>query len=92
MYYGTADPDADPVVGPTLCLTSMLKRVDVAVYTIIEDWVENGVWNTGFDLLYSFNLSNEGVDYEVNTDLLTLDPSIISAVEDVTVPDAIYWT
>jgi basic membrane protein A len=99
MYYGTADPNnPEP---PTLCLTSMLKRVDVAVYTIIEDWVENGVWQTGFDLLYAFNLANDGVGYEVNTDLLTLDPAIISAVEafkalivagNITVPDAIYWT
>ncbi|MFW9813166.1 MAG: BMP family protein [Candidatus Thorarchaeota archaeon] len=99
MYLGTADPtDPQP---PTLCLTSMLKKVWVAVYTVIEDWVIDGTWNTGFDLLYAFNLANDGVGYEVNTDLLTLDPSIISAVEalkadiiagTITVPDAIYWT
>ena len=101
MYYGTADPDADPVVGPTLCLTSMLKRVDIAVYTIIEDWVVDATWNTGYDLLYTFNLANDGVGYEVNEDLLTLDPAIISAVEDfkaeivagnIVVPSEIYWT
>ncbi|TFH01277.1 MAG: BMP family ABC transporter substrate-binding protein [Candidatus Thorarchaeota archaeon] len=101
MYYGTADPEADPVVGPTLCLTSMLKRVDVAVYTIIEDWVVDGTWATGYGLLYSFNLVNGGVGYEVNTDLLTLDAGIISQVEafkaliiagNITVPSAIYWT
>lgn len=98
MYYGTADP-ATPVA-PTLCLTSMLKRVDVAVYTIIEDWVEDGNWNTGYALLYSFNLVNGGVGYEVNEDLLTLDPAIITAVEEfkddiiagtIIIPDAIYW-
>jgi basic membrane protein A len=99
MYYGTADP-ATPVA-PTLCLTSMLKRVDVAVYTIIEDWVVDGTWNTGFDLLYAFNLANNGVGYEINTDLLTLPSSVITAVNNfkaaiiagnVTIPDAIYWT
>jgi len=100
MYYGTADPEAATVVGPTLCLTSMLKRVDVAVYTIIEEWVVDGTWETGFGLYYSFNLVNGGVGYEVNEDLLTLAPAIISAVEDfkadiiagtITIPQAIYW-
>ncbi len=99
MYYGTADPD-NPVA-PTVCLTSMLKRVDVAVYTVIEDWVHDGVWKTGFDLLYSFNLANNGVGFEINTDLLTLPTSVLNTVNafkaeivagNVTVPDAIYWT
>jgi basic membrane protein A len=99
MYYGTADP-ATPVA-PTLCLTSMLKRVDVAVYTIIKDWVVDGTWNTGFDLLYSFNLVNGGVGYEVNTALLTLPGPVITAVENfkaaiiagnITIPNEIYWT
>lgn len=99
MFYGTANPDVP--VAPTLCLTSMLKRVDVAVYTIIEDWVVDGTWATSYGLLYAFNLANNGVGYEINEDLLTLDPAIISAVEDfkaliiagtITVPDAIYWT
>ena len=99
MYYGTANPD-NPVA-PTLCLTSMLKRVDVAVHTIIEDWVVDSIWGTDYDLLYYFTLANNGVGYEINTDLLTLDPAIITAVENfkadiiagiVVVPDAIYWT
>jgi len=99
MYLGTADPDIP--VAPTLCLTSMLKRIDVAVYTIIEDWVVNATWNTGFDLIYAFNLANGGVGYEVNEDLLTLDPAIISEVEafkaliiagTIVVPDAVFWT
>jgi basic membrane protein A len=99
MYYGTADPEnPEP---PTLCLTSMLKRVDIAVYTIIEDWVEDGTWQTGFGLLYSFNLANDGVGYEVNEDLLTLPTAVVDAVDDfkdlivagtIVVPDAIYWT
>lgn len=101
MYYGTADPEADPVVGPTLCLTSMLKRVDVAVYTIIEDWVVDGTWATGYGLLYAFNLANDGVGFEINEDLLTLPPSVITAVNNfkaaiiagtVVVPSEIYWT
>jgi len=98
MYYGTADP-LNPVA-PTVCLTSMLKRVDVAVYTLIEDWVVDGTWATGYGLLYAFNLANDGVGYEVNEDLLTLDPAIIVEVEalkaaiiagTVVVPDAVYW-
>ena len=99
MYYGTADPN-NPAP-PTLCLTSMLKRVDVAIYTIIEDWVVDGTWKTGYDLLYAFNLANDGVGYETNTALLTLPPAVITAVNafkalivagNITVPSAIYWT
>jgi len=99
MYLGTADP-ANPEP-PTVTLTSMLKRVDVAAYNIIEQWVIDGVWDTGYDLIYSFNLVNGGVGYEINTDLLTLPPAIISEVEDfkaeiiagnVIVPDDYFWT
>jgi len=99
MYYGTADP-ADPQP-PTLCLTSMLKRVDVAVYDVISDWVIGGTWKTGFDLLYTFNLANNGVGFEINTALLTLPTSVLNTVNNfkaaiiahnVTIPDAIYWT
>ena len=99
MYLGTAD-STNPVP-PTVTLTSMLKRVDVAAYNLIESWVIDGVWDTGFDLIYSFNLVNGGVDYEINTDLLTLDPAIIVEVEafkaliiagTVVVPDDYFWT
>lgn len=98
MWYGTADPE-NPAP-PTLCLTTMLKQVDVAVYDIIEEWVEDATWATGYGLLHTFNLANNGVGYEVNTDLLTLDPSIITAVEafkaliiagTVVVPQTLYW-
>ena len=98
MYYGTADPE-NPAP-PTLCLTSMLKRVDVAAYSIIDDWVQNGIWETGFGLIHTFNLTNNGVGFEINTDLLTLPPSVITAVNafkalivagTIVVPDAIYW-
>ena len=99
MFYGTADPGTP--VAPTLGLTSMLKRVDVAVYTIIEEWVVDESWATGYGLLHTFGLANNGVGYEVNTDLLTLDPAIIAEVEafkaliiagTIVVPDAIFWT
>jgi len=99
MYYGTANPQ-NPVA-PTLCLTSMLKRFDVAVHTIIEDWVVDGTWQTSYDLLYIFDLANNGVGYEINEDLLILAPAIIAEVEafkaliiagTVVVPDTIYWT
>jgi basic membrane protein A len=98
MYIGTANPD-NPVA-PTLCLTSMLKRFDIAVHTIIEEWVVDGTWNTGYDLLHTFGLANNGVGYEVNTALLTLNPAIVAEVEafkaliiagTVVVPDAVYW-
>jgi basic membrane protein A len=99
MYLGCADTE-NPVA-PTLGLTSMLKRVDVAAYNLIEQWVVDGVWDTGFDLIYSFNLVNGGVGYEVNTDLLTLPPAVISEVEafkaeiiagNVVIPDDYFWT
>ena len=99
MYLGCADTE-NPVA-PTLGLTSMLKRVDVAAYNLIESWVIDGVWDTGYDLIYSFNLVNGGVGYEVNTDLLTLPPAVISEVEafkaeiiagNVVIPDDYFWT
>lgn len=75
MYLGCADPDnpAPPTVG----LTSMLKRVDVAVYTTIKA-VHDGTFSGGFSV---FNLSNGGLGYETNSTLLTLDPAIITAVD-----------
>lgn len=95
MYLGCADPD-NPAP-PTLGLTSMLKRVDVAVKSIMHEAVL-GTWVGGVQI---FNLANGGVDYEINTDLLTLPTSVINVVEDfkaaiingsVTVPDDVYWT
>jgi basic membrane protein A len=99
MWYGTADPE-NPAP-PTLCITTMLKMVDVAVYDIIEEWVIDGTWQTGFGLLHTFNLANNGVGYEINTELLTLPTSVTDAVADfkaeiiagtVVVPSEIYWT
>ena len=75
MYLGCADPD-NPAP-PTIGLTSMLKKVDVAVYEVIKD-VYDGVFAGGVKV---FNLANGGLDYEVNTALLTLDDTIITTVE-----------
>lgn len=66
MYLGCVDPDnPEP---PTLCLTSMLKRVDVAAYDMMYDAVL-GTWTSG---LKFYDLSNDGHDYEVDEDLLTI--------------------
>ncbi|MHA1958996.1 MAG: BMP family lipoprotein [Candidatus Thorarchaeota archaeon] len=101
MWLGTATADFDNPVPPTLCLTTMIKAVDVAIHDIIEEWVVDESWATGFGLLHTFDLSNDGHDYEVDTDLLTLDPAIITEVEalkaaiiagTVVVPDDVYWT
>jgi len=75
MYLGCENPSV--VIPPTVGLTSCLKRVDVAVYNTIES-VVLGTFTGGFSV---FNLANGGHDYEVNSYLLTLDPSIITAVE-----------
>ncbi|MEM2142979.1 MAG: BMP family ABC transporter substrate-binding protein [Candidatus Thorarchaeota archaeon] len=92
MYLGCADPNNPQP--PTVGLTSMLKRVDVAVYSIIKDVYLNQ-FTGGIKV---FNLANGGLDYEINTDLLTLPTSVIQAVEalkaaiiagTVTVPDTL---
>ena len=95
MYLGCADPENPEA--PTLVMTTMLKRVDVAVYNVIEQVVD-GAYTGG---LMFFSLSNGGIDYEVNSDLLVIDPGILIAVNTlkysiiagtVTVPSEIYWT
>ncbi len=63
---------------PGSVLTSMLKRVDVAVYNAFMD-VKNDKWTTGFNVL---GLKEGGVDYAVddnNMKLVTADMK--SAVE-----------
>ena len=57
-------------IAPGHVLTSMLKRVDVAVYDAFDD-VRNGEWSAGFEVL---GLAEGGVDYamdEHNADLVT---------------------
>jgi basic membrane protein A len=79
-----------------IILTSMLKRVDTAVYNAVQQVVEDD-WQTGFVVL---GLAEEGVDYAVNefndndqllsgeiqTKLDELKQAIIDG--DITVPDA----
>jgi basic membrane protein A len=77
MYLGCANPN-DPAP-PTLGLTSMIKRVDVAVYTVIQR-VYQGTFTGGAN---TFNLANNGLGYETNTTLLTLPPATITAVENL---------
>ncbi len=77
MYLGCEDTNnPEP---PTVGLTSMLKRVDVAVYNTIESVVQ-GTFQAGIQV---FNLANNGLGYEVNEELLTLPASVISTVEDL---------
>ncbi|MFP5351303.1 MAG: BMP family protein [Actinomycetota bacterium] len=87
----TASPEEQKLI-----LTSMLKRVDTAVYDAIKNVVEDS-WVTGF---ISLGLAEEGVDYAVNEyndneDLLSSDiqakldefkQQIIDG--EITVPDA----
>ncbi|MDF1541079.1 MAG: BMP family ABC transporter substrate-binding protein [Candidatus Thorarchaeota archaeon] len=77
MYLGCENPSV--VIPPSVGLTSMLKRVDIAVYDTIASVVD-GTFAGGFSV---FNLGNGGLGYEVNTRLLTLDPAIITAVENL---------
>ncbi len=95
MYLGcenTTSPEP-----PTVCLTSMLKRVDIATYDLMHDAVI-GTWVSG---LKFYDLSNGGHDYEVNEALLTLPEDVITQVEMVrtgimngtyVVPNDVYWT
>ncbi|MFW9849216.1 MAG: BMP family protein [Candidatus Thorarchaeota archaeon] len=94
MYVGCADPNnpAPPTVG----LTSMLKRVDVAVYRAIQDVIA-GTFSGG---VAAYSLSNGGLGYEINEDLLVLPQNVIDTANQlrldivaglVTVPDTKYW-
>jgi basic membrane protein A len=74
MYLGCANPNSP--APPTLGLTSMLKRVDVAVYTIIQS-VVTGTFTGGPK---TFNLANDGVGFEQNPALLNLTAPVLTAV------------
>jgi len=66
------------MVKPGFVLTSMVKRVDNAVYNIVQD-VVNGRFSTG---IHVFGLDKDGVGYamdEFNRDLIT--PEMIEEVE-----------
>ncbi|MHA1881778.1 MAG: BMP family lipoprotein [Candidatus Thorarchaeota archaeon] len=77
MYIGCDDPENPEA--PTIGLTSMLKRIDVAIYETIKQ-VYEGTFDGGIDV---YTLTNGGVDYEINEDLLTLPAAVITAVEDL---------
>lgn len=67
------------MVKPGFVLTSMVKRVDNAVYAIIQD-VVNGQFKTGFHV---YGLNEDGVGYamdENNKDLVT--PEMVQQVEE----------
>ena len=67
------------MVKPGFVLTSMVKRVDNAVYAIIQD-VVNGQFKVGFHV---YGLNEDGVGYamdENNKDLVT--PEMIQQVEE----------
>jgi basic membrane protein A and related proteins len=60
------------MVKPGFVLTSMVKRVDNAVYQIVKD-VKNGQFKAG---LHVFGLESDGIGYSIdehNKDLLTAD-------------------
>ncbi|MHA1481019.1 MAG: BMP family lipoprotein [Candidatus Thorarchaeota archaeon] len=77
MYLGCADPE-NPV-SPTIGLTSMLKRVDVAIYETIKQVIEE-TFDGGIDV---YTLANGGIGYEVNVDLYALPSAVITAVEEL---------
>ncbi len=75
MYMGCADPD-NPAP-PTAVLTSMVKRVDLAVKWIIGQ-VVGGSYAGG--TLSFWTLANGGVEMEINTTLLTLPAAHLNTV------------
>jgi basic membrane lipoprotein Med (substrate-binding protein (PBP1-ABC) superfamily) len=66
MWFGTSSYD-DPAgaTAPTFALTSMLKRVDVACFTAIED-AFNGDLDSTSGSIEVYNLANGGHDWEMN--------------------------
>ncbi|MFW9846738.1 MAG: BMP family protein [Candidatus Thorarchaeota archaeon] len=78
MYLGTEDP-SDPV-GPSLIMTSMIKKVNVAVYEAIKDACYDEDFAGG---LKEFDIANGGIDYEVNSTLLQIDQDILSVVDEL---------
>ncbi|MBC6456863.1 BMP family ABC transporter substrate-binding protein [Actinomadura sp. HBU206391] len=61
--YQTAEPDQKPYI-----ITSMLKRVDTAVYNFVED-TSKGTVKSG---PVTFDLKNQGIDYsKANTEAIT---------------------
>jgi basic membrane protein A len=70
--YLSASPEAQPHI-----LSSMLKRVDVAVFDTIETWV-NGEFAGGVS---EFSLENDGIGYATDGDLI-VDTEAIEALKE----------
>ena len=77
MVLGTTDG-----TGPSLTITSMLKRVDLAVYWIIQDVCVDDDF-VGGKFYYSLSNTTAGVGYEVNTTLYQAAQSVYDAVDDL---------
>ncbi len=80
MFLGTADPE-NPAA-PTAVLTSMIKRVDLAVYEAIEAAVDIGTPFTGVQY---YSLANGGVGWERNETLLgwNFPQSVLDDVDEI---------
>jgi basic membrane protein A len=95
MYLGCANPDSP--APPTVVLTSMLKRVDVAVYDIVKAACVTDTFAGG---VYIFNLANNGVGWENNPTLKVIPPAYIAKLNMIatgiingtyTVPQTYPW-
>ncbi|MFW9935411.1 MAG: BMP family protein [Candidatus Thorarchaeota archaeon] len=78
MYLGTTDPD-NPTA-PTVVLTSMVKRFDVAVYQIMSACVIDRTDITGLTL---FGLYNGGLYWEIDDTLLGHNWEIPTAYKEI---------
>jgi len=68
--------------GPSLTITSMLKRVDLAVYWVIEDVCVDDDF-VGGKFYYSLANTTAGVGYEVNTTLYQAPQAVYDFVDDL---------
>jgi len=73
MYLGCADPGSP--APPTVVLTSMLKRFDVAVYDIVRNACITGTFTGGAKIL---GLADGGVDWENNPALKVIPPAYVA--------------
>ena len=71
--YLTASPEQQPLI-----LTSMIKRVDTAVYNSIKE-VGDGTFKAGATV---FGLAEDGLDYS-NSNTAELTPDIIDKLEEL---------
>lgn len=75
MVLGTDDGTGD-----SLTITSMLKRVDLAIYNVIKDVCVDDDFVGG---KFYFDLANGGVGYEVNTTLFEAPQAAYDLVDDL---------